>query len=212
MEDLIRVYSAPPDPRHPVVCFDEGGKELRDAPHPKRLPHPGVPAREDYAYIRRGAANLFVAVAPHLGTRFIWSTERRTAADFAHAMRHLVDDCFPDAETLVVVLDNLNTHTIAALYATFPPQEAGRLAARLQFHYTPKHGSWMNLAEIELAALQRMCLNQRIADRCHLDTLIAAHVARRNAEATPIRWSFSLDQARRTLHEVYPLIEPDNLS
>lgn len=211
MEDLIQVYTAPPDPVRPVVCFDEGGKEFRADHRPPRLPRPGHPAQEDYEYVRRGAANLFVAVAPHLGTRFIWSTQRRTTTDFAHAMRHLVDNCFPDAETLVVVLDNLNTHTKAALYATFAPEEAGRLAARLEFHYTPKHGSWMNLAEVELAALQRMCLNQRIADRTTLETLVARYVTRRNAEAKPIRWSFTLEAARTQLQSVYPLIEPDNL-
>lgn len=211
MEDLIRVYTAPPDPAHPVVCFDEGGKELRADARPQRPPRPEHPAQQDYEYVRRGAANLFVAVAPHQGQRFIWSTERRTTTDFAHAMRHLVDDCFPQAETLVVVLDNLNTHTTAALYATFPPAEAGRLAARLRFHYTPKHGSWMNLAEVELAALQRMCLNQRIADRATLETLVAGYVVRRNADATPMRWSFTLDIARTKLTSVYPLIQPDKL-
>ncbi len=211
MEDIIRVSTAPPDPAHPLVCFDEGGKELRADQRTPRLPRPGRPAQEDYEYVRRGAANLFVAVAPHLGQRFIWSSDRRTTTDFAHAMRRLVDDCFPQAETVVVVLDNLNTHTTAARSATFPPVEAARLAQRLQFHFTPKHGSWMNLAEVELAALQRMCLNQRIADRVTLDELVAAYVARRNAEATPMHWGFTLEIARTKLASVYPLIEPDNL-
>lgn len=209
MENVIAVYTAPPDPNRPVVCFDEGGKELRADQRQRRPPRPGQPAQEDYAFVRRGVANLFVAVAPHLGTRFLWSSARRTAVDFAHAMRHLVDDCFPDAEQLVLVLDNLNTHTTAALYTAFPPAEACRIASRLDFHYTPKHGSWMNLAEVELAALQRMCLNQRIADRATLDRYLATYVARRNAEAKPIRWRFTLEEARSNLHTVYPIIEPD---
>lgn len=210
MEALIAVYTAAPDPRRPLVCFDEGGKELRADGRQPRPPRPNHPAQQDYEFIRGGTANLFVAVAPHLGQRFIWSSQRRTAQDFAQAMRHLVDECFPDAERLILVLDNLNTHTKAALYATFPAAEAFRIGAKLDLHYTPKHGSWMNLAEVELAALQRMCLNQRIADRPTLDRYLAAYVARRNAEAKPIRWSFTLEGARKKMHDVYPIIEPDN--
>ena len=169
MEDILSVYAAPPDPARPLICFDEGGKQLQRQVRPPVPARPGQPAREDYTYERNGAANLFLACAPHLGWRQVWSTSQRTATDFAEAVRWLVDEAFPAAERIVLVTDNLNTHTPAAFYQAFAPTEARRVVAKLEWHYTPKHGSWLNMAELELAVLSRQCLARRIPDRETLD-------------------------------------------
>lgn len=207
MEEVLEVYARPPDPARPRVCFDEAGKELRRetrAPQPSR---PGYLARIDTEYARAGSLNLFLSCAPHLGWRQVRTATQRTAGDFAHALRHLVDDDFPQAERIVLVLDNLNTHTAGALYATFPPAEARRIWAKLEVHYTPKHGSWLNMAELELSVLSRQCLARRIPDRTTLDTELAAWVAQRNESATRIKWRFTVAAARTRLAHVYPVLE-----
>ncbi len=205
MEDVLRVYARPPDPRRPLVCFDEAGKELRADVRAPRRPACGRPAREDAEYARAGSANLFLWVAPHLGRRQITVTTQRTAVDWAHAMRALVDEAFPAAERIVLVQDNLNTHDPASLYKAFPPAEAARIWSRLELHFTPTHGSWLNLAELELSALARQCLARRLPDRQTLETEVTAWVAARNAEQVRIAWRFAVDDARTTLTHLYPI-------
>ena len=209
MEDVLAVYSRPPDPQRPLVCFDEGGKALRAhriAPQPAA---PGRPARQDTTYARKGAANLFLACAPHLGWREVRVTARRTAVDFAYAVRELVDQVFADAERIVLVTDNLNTHTPAAFYQTFPAPEARRIVERIEWHYTPKHGSWLNMAELELSALARQCLRQRIPDAATLAQEVAAWADARNQAAVRIRWRFGIEEARVKLAHCYPVPEQD---
>jgi hypothetical protein len=209
MEDVLEVYARPPDPARPLVCFDESNKALRGHTRPPQPAAPGRPAREDSAYARAGDANIFLACAPHLGWRDVRVTARRTAVDTAQALRDLVDRVFPDAARIVLVTDNLNVHTPAALYATFPPAEARRIAARLEWHYTPTHGSWLNMAEIELSILTRQCLARRIPDQPTLAAECAAWVADHNAAPTPIAWRFTLEVARIRLAHVYPELEHD---
>lgn len=206
MEDVLAVYARPLDPVRPLVCFDEAGKALFADTRLATGPQPGRPARQDYEYARRGSRNLFLTCAPHLGWRRIAVTTQRTAQDFAHAIRTLVDDDFPKAERIVLVLDNLNTHRAAALYQTFPPAEAFRLWSKLEVHYTPVHGSWLNLAEIELSALGRQCLDRRFDDADELAAQTAAWSRARNAAATPICWKFTIDHARTRLDHVYPVL------
>ncbi len=208
MEAILDRYAQPPDPRRPLVCFDEAGKELHAALRAPLPLTPGHPRRDDPEYVRGGSANLFLAVAPHLGYRDSLVTERRTRFDFAEAMRRLVDEVFPAADQLHVVLDNLNTHRLGSLYHAFPPEEALRIARKIDLHYTPLHGSWLNIAELELSVLSRQCLDRRIPDRPTLEREIAAWVAARNAAGIQIDWRFTLDDARRALPHVYPLL-PD---
>lgn len=208
MEDVLRVYARPPDPARPLVCFDEAGKELRADVRSPRSPAPGRPAREDAEYDRHGSANLFLWVAPHLGRRQITVTTQRTAVDWAHAMRDLVDGAFPDAEQIVLVVDNLNTHDPASLYKAFPPAEAARIWSRLELHYTPTHGSWLNMAELELSVLARQCLARRIPDHATLAREVAAWAEARNRAGLRIAWRFTVEDARSTLTHLYPV--PDN--
>jgi hypothetical protein len=207
MEDILAVSARPVDARVPLICFDEGGKELVDHLVPPRPVAPGRPAREDSAYLRRGAANLFLACAPYLGWRQVRVTARRTAVDFAHALRDLVDQQFPAADRIVLVTDNLNTHTPAALYQTFPPAEARRILTRLEWHYTPKHGSWLNMAELELSAVARQCLARRIPDRPTWEREGTAWVERRNQQAVRLAWRFGIDAARVQLAQCDPIPE-----
>jgi hypothetical protein len=206
MEDVLEVYARPLDPRRPLVCFDEAGKELQTDCRAASGPLPGRPARQDYEYVRAGSRNLFLVCAPLLGWRRVAVTERRTAHDFAHAVRRLVEEDFPEAEKIVLVLDNLNTHKAAALYQTFPPALARRLWAKLEVHYTPLHGSWLNLAEIELSVLARQCLDRRLPDAETLTREVAAWTQARNAEAAPVSWRLTLADARVALKEVYPIV------
>jgi DDE superfamily endonuclease len=210
MEDVLAVYARPPDPARPVVCFDEAGKALVAHLVPSQPPAPGRPAREDSAYQRGGAANLFLACAPYLGWRAVQVTARRTSGDFAHAVRALIDQQFPEAERIVLVTDNLNTHTPAAFYQTFPAPEARRLLARIEWHYTPKHGSWLNMAELELSVLARQCLARRIPTQQVLAQEAAAWVAARNQAQVRIAWRFGIDDARVALAHCYPLTSPDS--
>jgi hypothetical protein len=209
MEDILDVYARPVDPRRPLVGFDEGRKELRADVRAPLPAFPGQPRRYDTEYQRNGAASFFLWTAPWLGRRGVTVTERRTRLDFAQAIRDLVDVQFPDAERIVLVLDNLNTHTAASLYEAFPPAEAKRLWDQLEVHYTPKHGSWLNLAEIELSVLGRQCLDRRIPDIATLSEEAAAWVAARNAEQTGIEWQFTTEEARVKLKHLYPLILSD---
>jgi hypothetical protein len=210
MEDVLAVYARPVDPARPVVCFDEAGKELTAHTRPPLPLAPGHPAREDSEYVRAGKANLFLACAPHLGWRQIRITPQRTAVDFAHALRELVDQAFPAAERLVLVLDNLNTHRPAALYQAFPPQEARRILERLEWHFTPVHGSWLNIAELEWSVLSRQCLERRLPTQAVLAAEVAAWVAQRNQAHVRVAWRFTVADARQTLAHVYPIPEPDN--
>lgn len=207
MEDVLAVYARPPDPARPLVCFDEAGKELTAQVRPPQPVRPGHPARQDSEYARAGKVNLFLACAPHLGWRQITVTTQRTGVDFAHALRELVDQAFPEAARIVLVLDNLNIHSPASLYEVFPPAEAKRLADKLEIHFTPKHGSWLNMAEIELSALSTTCLNRRLPDRACLAGEVAAWEARRNAAATSIDWRFTTADARIKLERLYPSIQ-----
>jgi len=208
MERVLRVYARLLDPAYPVVCFDEGRKEFRGevrAPWPMA---PGRPAREDCEYSRHGSASLLLWTAPLLGVRQITVTERRTSQDWARAMQALVDDSrFAAAIRITVVLDNLNTHTLSALYETFPPSEALRIAEKLELVYTPKHGSWLNIAEIELAALGQQCLDRRIADQATLTTEVAAWEADRNAATVGVDWQYTAADARTNLKRLYPVQE-----
>ena len=206
MEEVISLYTeeGEPDPRRPYVCFDETSKQLvaeTRAPLPAR---PGQPERFDYEYERRGTANLFVMVAPRLGWRQVNVTERRTRVDFALQMRLLVDEYFPQAEMIRVVLDNLNTHSPASLYEAFAPAEARRILDRLEFHHTPKHGSWLNMAEIELSVLSRQCLKARVPDAETLRADVDAWQALRNADHARLHWAFRVEDARKKLHRLYP--------
>jgi hypothetical protein len=210
MEDVIAVVTAPPDAAHPLLCFDEHPIALRAATRPDLAPAPGRPARVDPTSTHRGSAVLFLAVAPHLGWRQVWIFPQRRAREFARALRALVD-AWPDAERLVVVLDNLNTHRPSSLYATFPPAEARRVWHRVETHYTPVHGSWLNPAEAELSVLVRQCLDRRLGTLAELETEVGAWVAARNAAAQPIRWTFSLADARTRLAHTYPIPEEDTI-
>jgi hypothetical protein len=191
----------------PLVCFDEIGKLLRTHTRPPQRAIPGHPARQDTEYGRAGDATIFLACAPHLGWRHATVTARRTAVDVAHQLRALADVHYPEAERIVLVTDQLNVHTPASLYRAFPPGEARRLADRFEWHYTPTHGSWLNLAEIELSVLARQCLARRIADPTTLAAEVAAWAAARNAAATPITWRFTLELARIRLAAVYPELD-----
>ena len=204
MEDVLALYAEPYDPARPVVCFDEASKELHAEVREPEPATPGRPARQDYEYARRGTANIFLAVEPLAGVRRLTVTERRGTADFAEQMRRLCDEWYPEAATIRVVLDNLNTHGPQSLFAAFAPEEAWRLARRLEFHPTPKHASWLNMAELELSVLSRQCLSRRIADAATLAAEVAAWEGRRNAAKAKIAWTFRPADARVKLAHLYP--------
>lgn len=208
MEDVLDVYERPYDPRFPQVCLDETSKQLVGEVRTPLPPAPGQAAREDYAYVRNGVANLFMLNEPLRGWRHVVVTDQRTGADCAQVLKALVDVHYPDAERIVLVTDNLNTHTPAVLYATFPPAEAHRIAAKLDWHDTPKHGSWLDMAEIELSVLARQCLDQRIPDTPTLKGAVASWQAKRNLAHTTIKWRFTTADARIKLHRLYPSIQP----
>ena len=207
MEEVLDLYAEPEDPRYPQVCFDESPVQLTsETRHP--LPaRPGHPACYDSEYKREGTANLFLFVQPLRGWRHVNVTHRRTKQDFAQQMRLLVDDYFPTAERIRLVLDNLNTHTPAALYGVLPPHEARRITRKLELHYTPKHGSWLNMAECELAVLAGQCLDRRMATIDTLREEIAAWEGPRNQLQTKIHWQFSTEVARTKLKRLYPVVE-----
>ena len=204
MEDVLDLYEEPYDPQRPTVCFDETSTQLIGE---SRIPLPARPGRRerfDYEYRRNGTRNLFMLCEPLRGWRHVAVTERRRMGDFAHQMRWLADEAYTKAEKIRVVLDNLNTHRPASLYETFDPAEARRILKRLEFHYTPKHGSWLNMAEIELSVFSRQCLNRRIPDGATLTRELAALVRRRNEAHATIAWRFTTSAARTTLRHLYP--------
>ena len=205
---MLTVYARPLDPARPLVCCDEASKELRADVRPPEPARPRRPARHDSEYARRGVANCFLFFAPLLGWREVKVTARRARVDWAAAVRDLVDVRFPAAERIVLVLDNLNTHDPASLYAAFPPAEARRIWEKLEVHYTPKHGSWLNMAELELSALGRQCLQRRIPAQAALAAEVAAWTAARNAAGTTVDWRFTTDDARTRLEHLYPVLEP----
>ena len=206
MEDILTLYTAPADGKRPVVSFDESPTQLIGETRIPVAPKSAAPARVDYEYVRNGTANLFVFVNAHRPWRHVKVTEHRTAIDFAHCMRDLVDSHYPDADKICVVLDNLSTHTPGALYQAFPPEEARRILQRLEFHFTPKHASWLNMVEIEIGVLARQCLDRRIPDRATLMREVAAWEQRRNASGARIRWFFDVDRARQKLGRSYPQV------
>jgi transposase len=206
MEDVLEVYHRPYAPEHPLVCFDEGTKQQVKETRLPQPPLPGQAAIYDYEYERNGTSNLFMFFAPLEAWRHLEVTDHRTMIDWAHCMRDLVDVHFPDAERVVVVMDNLNTHKLASLYEAFEPAEARRIAEKLEIHYTPKHGSWLNMAEIELSVLSRQCLNRRIPDQPTLKYEVLAWEAQRNAAASSVNWRFTTDDARIKLKRLYPTI------
>lgn len=204
MENVLDVYQRPYDPKRPQVCMDETSKQLLADVQPSIPMQPGYPERQHYEYEREGVANLFMFVEPLAGKRHVKVSDRRTKVDWAHAMRELSDVHYPEADVIVVVLDNLNTHSPASFYEAFPAAEAHRLANRFEFHYTPKHGSWLNIAEIELSALGRQCLARRIPDQPRLISEVAAWENERNASVVKVHWRFTTADARIKLAHLYP--------
>jgi hypothetical protein len=204
MEHILTLYAQPYDPQQPLVCFDEKSVQLLRHTHPPRPPRLGKPHREDHEYKRNGTRNLFVFAEPKAGQRHVLVSRRRTKQDFAYAMRYLVDELYPDAVYINVVLDNLNTHHYHSLVEFFGKREADRIMARLRFHFTPVHGSWLNMAEIELSVMSQQCLARRLPDEMTLVFELIAWETRRNANHAQIHWSFSVDDARQVFKEHYP--------
>jgi transposase len=207
MEDVLELYAEPYDPQRPQVCFNESPVQLISETRQPLPARPGQPARYDYEYRRQGTANLFLFVQPLHGWRHVNVTARRTKGDFAVQMQELVDVHFPEVDVIRLVVDNLNTHTPAALYETFRPEEARRLTRKLEFHYTPKHGSWLNMAEIELSALVRQCLDRRLPDIPTLTQEVQAWQQQRNDEVVKVLWQFKTTDARTKLKHLYPQIQ-----
>jgi len=207
MEDVLDVYQRPYDPQCPLVCMDETSKQLLGETRPPVAVAPGRAARQDYEYVREGVANLFMFFEPLASRREVKVTERRTKVDWARSVRELVDQHYPEAERVVLVMDNLNTHTPASLYEAFPPREARRIAQRLEIHHTPKHGSWLNMAEIELGVMQRQCLDRRLGTFEGLSTEAAAWAVERNQRSKTVDWRFTTDDARIKLKQLYPSIQ-----
>jgi DDE superfamily endonuclease len=207
MEDVLEVYHRPSDAKRPLVCLDEASKQLIGETRRPLPAEPGQPERFDYEYERKGTANLFMISEPLLGWRAVQVTERRTAKDFAEVVRWLVEDVHSDAEKVVLVMDNLNTHTAASLYEAFPPEQARRIIERLEIHHTPKHGSWLNMAEIELSVLARQCLDRRIESSEELRREVEAWELERNERQVEIKWQFTTADARIKLHRLYPVIQ-----
>ena len=204
MEDVLEVYHRPFDPDRPVICLDEASKQLIGETRRPLPPEPGRPERFDYEYVRNGTANLFMVSQPLLGWRTVFVTERRAAVDFAEVLRWLAEELHPEAEKLVLVMDNLNTHKLASLYEAVPPEQARGIAERLEIHQTPKHGSWLNVAEIELSVLSRQCLNRRIEAAEELGREVAAWEESRNERAAEVQWRFTTADARIKLRHLYP--------
>jgi len=207
MEDVLSVYQRPFDPRRPVVCLDETSRQLLGEARPPLPPTPGRPARHDPEYVRGGVANLFLVTEPLRGWRAIMVSEQRTRLDFAACVKELVDVHYPEVERIVLVLDQLNTHSPASLYAAFPAAEAKRLTDKLEIHHTPKHGSWLNMAELELSVLQRQCLRQRLPNQGAMAREARAWARRRNDQTKRIDWQFTTTDARTKLRRLYPAFE-----
>ena len=214
MENVLEIYALPPDPVRPLVNLDEFSKQLVSevAPpqtaQPAKGEKPGTPRRHDAEYVREGSASAFMIAAPHLGIRktFVGADGRRTALDYAAAIESICDDMFPDAEKIILVQDNLNTHCPASLYKAFPPEKARRLASKIEWHYTPKHGSWLNIAEIEISVLARAALHARISSLAEFKCALAANSKIRNLDPRPVKWQFTSADARIKLHKLYPTL------
>ena len=204
MEDILDLYHEPYNPSSPVVCFDEGTKQLIGETRQPLVMQPGQPVRHDYEYERFGTCNLFMFTEPLSGWRHVKVTDHRTMIDFAHCMKFLVDERYPDASVIRVVQDNLNTHKPASLYKAFPPAEARRILKRLEFRHTPKHGSWLNIAEIEINVLTSQCLDRRIAEKSFLVSEVEAWEKQRNQNAATVDWQFTTQDARIKLKRLYP--------
>lgn len=207
LEDVLDTYEKPYDSTRPVVCVDEGGKQLIGEVREPLPLRPGSAAKQDAEYVRGGVANLFMAFEPLAGRRQVTVTQRKTSVDFAHFMKQLADQHYPDAQRIVLVCDNLSTHSPAAFYEAFEPVEARRLAERFEWHDTPKHGSWLNVAEMELSVLTRQCLDRRIPDQATLAREVLAWQAQRNQAQVQVHWQFTTADARVKLKKLYPSIE-----
>lgn len=206
MEDVLEVYHRPSDPQCPQVCMDETSKQMVGETVAPLPPRPGVPERFDTHYVRNGVSNLFMLFEPLTGWRHVQVTERHTRTDWAYMMRDLVDVHYPQARKIVLVCDNLNTHEKASLYEAFPAAEAKRIADKLEIHYTPKHGSWLNVAECELSILSKQCLDRRIPDAASLRREVEAWTSHRNNTAAPLDWRFTIEDARIKMRRLYPSI------
>lgn len=207
MEDVLEVYHRPYDPRFPQICMDEGSKQLLAETREPLAMEPGEPKREDYEYERDGVCSVFIACEPLTGKRFLKVTEQRTKEDWAHFLRDIIDVQYKDAEKIILVMDNLNTHTLSSFYKAFHAPEARRLVQKLEIHYTPKHGSWLNIAEIELSVLARQCLSARLPSILQVQEQVMAWQQQRNQAHVTINWRFTTEDARVKLKRLYPLIE-----
>jgi hypothetical protein len=207
MEEVLELYEMDYDPLHPKVCLDEKSKQLLAQTRPSLPVAPGQVAREDHEYQRNGTVNLFVMVEPKGGYRHVIVTEHRTDQDYARCIKWLVDEGYPEAAYIDIIQDNLNTHKPASLYETFEPEEARRILRKVRFHFTPKHASWLNMAEIEIGVFEQLCLKRRIGDKATLLTQVAAIEAERNAKGAMIHWQFTNVMARCKLHRLYPTID-----
>jgi len=210
MEDVLSVYQRPYDPRRPQVCLDELHKLLRSTPRGHIPMRPGQPKREDYEYQRDGKCAIFLAVEPLRGFRKLWVRARRTMLDFAEVARDLVDIVYPDAEQIVLVVDNLNIHHPASLYERFSPAEARRIAEKIEWHYTPEHASWLNIAECEVSVLKRQCLKSRLPNMETVEQKASAWQEQRNQIPATIDWRFTADDARNKLKRLYPIVKVQN--
>jgi hypothetical protein len=208
MEDVLSQYALKPNPARPLVCMDEFSKQLLSHVKDPIPMKSGDPEREDYEYVREGTVTGFMLATPHEGTRevFVAPDGRRTAVDYALAMQHVAENIHPNAEKIIVVQDNLNTHKIQSFYEAFPPEQARRLIERFEFHFTPKHGSWLNIAEIEISALNRCCLDRRISTVDEFKTQTSAYCQQKNELAQPVNWQFDCQKARVKLKRLYPLV------
>lgn len=207
MEAVLDVYARPYDATHPVVCLDETSRQLLGETRPPQPMAAGVVARHDPEYVRGGVAQLFLVTEPLRGWRHVIVGARRTRLEFAQCVKELVDVHYPDAERIVLVMDQLNIHSPASLYAAFPPAEAKRLATKLEIHHTPKHGSWLNMAELELSVLARQCLCQRLPDQAAMEAAVTAWADRRNVATQTIDWQFTTTDARTKLRRLYPVFD-----
>lgn len=207
MEEVLDVYQQPYDPKRPQICMDEMPKQLLAEKYEPLAVQSGATPKQDYEYKRNGTTNIFMLFEPLTGKRYIETKTHRTSVDWAHAMKKLSDELYPTAETIVLVMDNLNTHKLASFYEAFEPDEAHRLSRRFELHYTPKHGSWLNMAEIELSALARQCLNRRIPDEKTLDAEAQAWASERNKQVVKVDWHFTTADARIKLKHLYPKIQ-----
>jgi len=206
MEEVLDVYKRAYNPKKPLVCFDERPKQLISELRKPMLAKPGRAARYDYEYRRNGVANIFMMFEPLVGKRHVKATDRRTKKDWAYCMRQLVDEIYPKAEQIVLVMDNLNTHKKASLYEAFEPAEARRVADKLEIHYTPKHGSWLNMAEIEMSVMSRQCLSDRMDNMDRLKSELLSWSQARNANKSKVDWRFTTSDARIKLKKLYPTI------